>query len=249
MPWLSEFEDLLRAAGQAAGVGPGIPAVDIDDPLAGRFRGPRALAEYVINGRTWMREHRAMVTKLATTTSAQRTVGEYAVEVSGGGRQAVIPVAAVAEATPGLTRLRVYLSLWAFSGMRLPRPPLLDVDPACKASDVVGRYLEALGAGDVDGCVACYEPDGCLQGGGGPAFARCGTSTLKAVYAEHLARGGIALRPCTVTEDGVRTGVEFALVRWGDVDLAPQAGLAVYERGPTGLMARARVYDDASRPF
>src|SRR5919197_215121 len=112
MPWLSAFDDLLRSAREAAGVGPRIAAVEIDDPVMGRFRGPDAIAEYTIKGRTWTRDHQAVATEVATTISAQRTVGEYEVEVSTDGREAIIPVAAVAEATPSLTRLRVYLSLW-----------------------------------------------------------------------------------------------------------------------------------------
>ena len=52
----------------------------------------------------------------------------------------------------------------------------------------------------------------------------------------------------TVTEDGVRTVLEFNAVRWGGVDLSPQAGIAVYERGATGRIAHARIYDDVEGP-
>ena len=37
-------------------------------------------------------------------------------------------------------------------------------------------------------------------------------------------------------------------LRWGSHDLLPQAGLGVYERGPDGLLAAARVYDDDVEP-
>jgi hypothetical protein len=33
-------------------------------------------------------------------------------------------------------------------------------------------------------------------------------------------------------------------VRWGNVELPIQAGVAAYERGPAGRLAAARVYDD-----
>jgi hypothetical protein len=33
-------------------------------------------------------------------------------------------------------------------------------------------------------------------------------------------------------------------VRWGNVELPLQAGVAVYERGPAWRLAAARVYDD-----
>lgn len=62
------------------------------------------------------------------------------------------------------------------------------------------------------------------------------------------AGGGILLEHCTVTEDGVRTAIEFNSVKWGGVDLPPQAGVAVYERGPGGRIREARVYDDVQGP-
>jgi hypothetical protein len=60
--------------------------------------------------------------------------------------------------------------------------------------------------------------------------------------------GGIGLQPCAVTDDGVRCALEYNCVRWGRHDLPPQAGLGVYERGPDGLLAAARVYDDIDPP-
>ena len=45
------------------------------------------------------------------------------------------------------------------------------------------------------------------------------------------------------TEDGVRTALEFNAVRWDEHDLAHQAGIAVYERGPSGKLREARIYD------
>ena len=60
--------------------------------------------------------------------------------------------------------------------------------------------------------------------------------------------GGIILEHCTVTEDGVRTALEFNAVRWGEVDLPPQAGVAIYERGRSGRLHEARIYDDVQGP-
>jgi hypothetical protein len=36
--------------------------------------------------------------------------------------------------------------------------------------------------------------------------------------------------------------------RWGSRDLPPQAGIGVYKRGPDGLLAAARTYDDVEPP-
>jgi hypothetical protein len=37
-------------------------------------------------------------------------------------------------------------------------------------------------------------------------------------------------------------------VRWGKTELLPEAGVAVYVRGPSGKLAAARIYDDVSPP-
>jgi hypothetical protein len=37
-------------------------------------------------------------------------------------------------------------------------------------------------------------------------------------------------------------------VRWGVTDIPPQAGVAVYERGGSGLLAVACLYDDVEPP-
>ena len=52
-----------------------------------------------------------------------------------------------------------------------------------------------------------------------------------------------------MTDDGVRCAVEYNCLRWGSHDLVPQAGIAVYERGPDGLLAAVRVYDDVEPPM
>jgi hypothetical protein len=56
------------------------------------------------------------------------------------------------------------------------------------------------------------------------------------------------METCAVTDDGVRCAVEYNCVRWGAYDVSPQAGLGVYERGPDGLLAAARIYDDIEAP-
>ena len=43
--------------------------------------------------------------------------------------------------------------------------------------------------------------------------------------------------------------MEYNCVRWGSHDLPPKAGIAIYERGPDGLLAAARVYDDVDAPI
>ncbi len=42
--------------------------------------------------------------------------------------------------------------------------------------------------------------------------------------------------------------VEYNCVRWGVTEIPPQTGVAVYERGTSGLLAATRIYDDVEPP-
>ncbi len=114
---------------------------------------------------------------------------------------------------------------------------------------MVGRYHAALGAGDASAIVAVFEPDGYFREPAGPQYTYRGTAELRKMYTEFLSAGGIGLEHCTVTDDGSRCALEFNAVRWGQVEMPRQAGVAVYERGASGLLAAARVYDDVDPPL
>jgi hypothetical protein len=60
--------------------------------------------------------------------------------------------------------------------------------------------------------------------------------------------GGLTLELCEITDDGERCALEYNCVRWGSYDIPPQAGIAIFERGPDGLLAAVRVYDDVEPP-
>jgi hypothetical protein len=69
------------------------------------------------------------------------------------------------------------------------------------------------------------------------------------LYAHLIANGGgIRLEHCALTDDDVRCTIEYNWVRWGATDIPPQAGVAVYERGNSGLLSAARIYDDVEPP-
>ena len=128
------------------------------------------------------------------------------------------------------------------------RPPILRPGDA-RPGDVVGRYQTALEAGDVEAVVSTFAPEGYFRGPFGPRSTHRGSGELRSFFTWCFsADGGIGLQNCTVTDDGVRCAVEYNCIRWGSHDLPPQAGLGVYERGPDGLLAAARVYDDIEAP-
>jgi hypothetical protein len=143
---------------------------------------------------------------------------------------------------------RTYCSQWPVDGRRHLRPAILPPGDA-HPGDVVGRYQAALAAGDAEAVVGTFEPDGYFREPIGPHAAHRGTAELRSFFTGRFsAGGGIGLQDCVVTDDGVRCALEYNCVRWGGHDLPPQAGLGVYERGPDGLLAAARVYDDIEPP-
>lgn len=249
--WLPKAREALLAGipGRLLEAYPG--GVVVDEPRAGRVEGRSALEAYGRSSEAWLRERRAGTTAVATTIGPGRAVGEFGVELTDAGRTFVLPVAVVVEPDPArrAVSIRVYHSQWPLLGHHVLRSPLLAGDPSARESDVVGEYQAALGAGDAARCVATFEPDGCFREPAGPQFRVCGTAALTEFYTRFFsAGGGIVLEHCTATEDGVRTVLEFNAVKWGGVDLPPQAGVAVYERGRSGRIREARVYDDVQGP-
>ena len=271
MSWLAEFGQVVFEASRidsASGwvgaardsVLTGDPArlleaypggVTIDDPLAGRVEGRAALEAYSESSAAWLHDRNSATRPVATTIGAARAIGEFDLELTQAGHTFVLPVAVVIEPDPAVAavRIRVYHSQWPLLGHHVIRPPLLHRDPSVRESDVVGAYQAALAAGDAAAIVATFEPDGCFREPSGPQFRVCGTPVLTEFFARFFsAGGGIVLEHCTVTEDGVRTALEFNAVKWGGVDLPPQAGVAIYERGPSGRIREARIYDDVEGP-
>ncbi len=61
---------------------------------------------------------------------------------------------------------------------------------------------------------------------------------------DQLAAGGIEVDRCVLVEDGDTWALEYNARRRGNGDAPAQAGLTVYERGPRGKLAAARIYDD-----
>jgi hypothetical protein len=61
--------------------------------------------------------------------------------------------------------------------------------------------------------------------------------------------GGIPLEHCSVTDAGRTCALEYNVVRWGQTELPPEAGIAVYVRGESGKLSAARIYDDADPPL
>ena len=248
--WLQEFQEIVELAGRHLD-DPGL-VVRIDDPQHGPIGDEAPFDAYVASSAAWLEERAARPRLIATTVGPTRAVGEFEVELSQDGRTFSLPVAVVVEPDDdiGWLAIRVYHSQWPLLGHHVIRLPLLAKDRTVRESDVVGEYQAALAAGDVARIGATFEPDGCFREPAGGEYRVCGTMALRELFTTFFGvGGGITLEHCTATEDGVRTALEFNAVKWGSTAMTPQAGVAVYERGRTGKIAEARIYDDVDPPL
>src|SRR5215203_6523608 len=225
----------------------------LDDPRVGYVEGAKELRAFVNGTAQWLRERDAVVENVALTHTQTRTVEEVVLHLLLGdeGGRVELPVAIVTDRNPDRTlkAIRVYHSMWPLTGEHALRPPLLPADPKLHAQGVVGDYQRALAEGDLESIVETFEPAGYAREPSGGAYVHRGAEGLRELYAHLFANGGgIPLEHCTLTDDGVRCAVEYNCVRWGVTNILSQAGVAVYERGNSGLLGAARIYDDVSPP-
>jgi hypothetical protein len=220
----------------------------IDDPLGGSVRDVASFDRFYLERQAWLLERHARVEPLHTTRNDQRTVCEVLLHLRLPEREIALPVAVVGEHTAHnrLRAIRLYHSLWPLFGEHRLRAPLLPLDPALVLSDVIAEYQHALFAGDVAAILAAFEPDGYFREPAGDEYIHRGQEQLRAFMAHLLASGGICLEHCTATDDGIACAIEFNAVQFGSQRLQPQAGVAVYQRGPSGRLHAARIYDDVN---
>jgi ketosteroid isomerase-like protein len=273
MPWFPDFVSAVelarrqsRAAGQADPVGQYVAALDrgdthaledvwpgevvVHDPRAGEVRGHKQLRQFVRRSQSLLAERHARIETVASTVAGDRAVVELLVHLFSDEWERQWPVAIVAESPDERSAVfRSYLSQWPVAGRRYLRRPVLEAGRT-RPGGVVGRYQSALAAGDVDGVMGVFAPDGYLRESLGPQYVHRGSAELRSYFQRCFSTGGgISLVPCAFTDDGVRCAVEYNCVRWGGLALPPQAGIAVHERGADGLLTAVRVYDDVEAPF
>lgn len=253
--WSSEFLGLLQSTcgldyEDVALDGPLAGRLVIDDPVHGRIQGRGAVLAYVASEEAGASAQRRRWKGAAVTSGPARTVGEFVCALEAGGRTFELPVAAVREARADGIALRIYHSTFPATGTHLVRAPLLPANRNALARGTVGEYLAALAAGDAERITATFAADGYFREPSGASYTHRGRAALLALYRRFFSEGGgIHLEHCSVTEDGVRSALEFTCVRWGRHVVPPQAGLAIYARDAQGSIVSAHVYDDVTPPL
>ena len=214
----------------------------------GTIRGTEAFVEYVTATRRWLDDIGEGVDHVRLTVSAGRTVEEVSIRLSGSHPE--LPVAIVTDLAPdgAIDAIRVYHSTWPLTGDHQIRPPLLDEDPAIDLQGAPATYQRGLAAGDKELTVSAFEETGLVREPSGGPYTYVGADHHRIYDIMFASGGGIPLQFCTATDDGVACAIEYNCMRWGSHDIPPQAGMAVYERGESGLLAAARIYDDVTPP-
>jgi ketosteroid isomerase-like protein len=278
MPWFPDFAigvELARRQSQEAGradpvtqyfralnegdvddlegVWPG--EVVIHDPRAGEVRGHRHLRKFVNQNKAFFAARHARTEVIASTCVGTRAVVEVLARLDVDGREESWPLAVAVESPDDRSVIfRTYCSQWPVDGQRHLRPPILPPAAALPGDavdpfDPVARYQAALASGDTEAVLKTFEPDGYFREPIGTHPSHRGADELRSFFTRTFgAGGGIVLQACAVTDDGVRCAVEYNCVRWGSRALPPQAGLGIHERGPDGLLAAVRAYDDIEAP-
>jgi hypothetical protein len=223
-------------------------APTIDDPLGGRVRSLADFDTFSRERQAWLSERAAQVEPLWVTQGGGRTVFESLLHLSGPKPGIVLPVAVVGDQPAGgrVRAFRIYHSLWPLLGLHRVRPPLLPRDPTLSVGDIIEVYQRALAAGDIEAITGAFESTGYFREPAGGDYIYRGREEVHEFMAHLLGSGGIGLEHCTVTDDGEACAIEFNAVKFGPHRLEPQAGVAVYQRGSTGRLQAARIYDDVN---
>ncbi len=135
---------------------------ELHDPLRGRVKGTQAFTVFVDETSAWLAQRHASIEDVSRVVLERRGFEEVVLHLDGEQGRVALPFAVVADhpSEGRIAELRLYCSRWPLTGRHAERPPLLQHDPALRASDVVAEYQDALAAGDVDAIVATFEADG-----------------------------------------------------------------------------------------
>jgi hypothetical protein len=221
----------------------------VDDPIFGRTTGMPALQRYLEEIAAWLGKHEASFEKVAFTMGSDRDVTEGTLGLTFDGRRVSVPLAVVAERRKEReVEVRLYYSTQPINGAHAVRSPLLPQDDQVAVPPPVAAHLAALAKGDVSTMVETFEPGGTLRDPQGSTYTRqADGGTLQPFYQKLFGAGGggIEVLKGARADDGSTCALEYTIVKVRGKGVPAQAGLGVYERGESGLLKAARIYEDA----
>jgi hypothetical protein len=237
-----QSDQLIRRLGDRA---------TVDDPIFGRGSGMPALERFLREVADWLAKHQASFERAGFTQGSDRDVTEGALALTFDGRRVSVPVAIVAERRKEReVELRLYYSTGPIHGTHAVRGPLLPQDDEVAVPPPVAAHLDALARGDLDAIVASFQNGAAVRDPSGAVHPRGDAGGALRGYYEKLLRGsggdraGVEILKGARADDGRTCVLEYTVVRVHGKNVAPQAGLAVYERGESGLLSGVRVYED-----
>lgn len=220
----------------------------VNDPRLGWVEGT-AFELFVATSSDGLMQRQARVEHRSTTSTALGAVEECVLSLVRRGQTVRLPVAIAAViASDVLTSIHVYHSMLPLMGAHAVRSPILPALQGLRLPEILERYHELLAAGDAPGLLRQFQADGQLREPTGETGVHRGAGQLLRFFEALLVRGGPCLERCSVTDDGSSCALEYNLTAWGSIPLPHQAGIAVYERAPMGLLAAVRLYDDVAPP-
>jgi hypothetical protein len=250
--WLSEVylpaivaaqhEQLMRRLGDRS---------TVDDPIFGRSAGSPAVERHLEQASAWFAKRSATYERLAFTTGSDRDVTEGTIALTIDGRNVRVPVAVVAERRPDReVEIRLYHSTKSIETASRTRSPLVPRDDELTVPPPVAAHLKSLARGDLGAIVATFEDGATVRDADGQTHTRDGQGgTLRAYYEKLLGARvpggpGIDVLKGARADDGRTCALEYTVAHMHGKDIAPQPGLAVYERGESGLLRAVRLYQD-----
>ena len=212
----------------------------VDSPLGGK----QLPTEFVTETHSWLDHHKARSEEVHTVVAFDRVIHEWELSVTVDDEARVLPIMLIAELEGDRIRdLRIYHSTWPLTRTHMIRHPLIQYSLTERPREPVGTYHEALETADADKADSVFEPDGCVREPAGGPYVYCGADRT-AWYRAILSQGPIVLHLGTITDDGETVVYEYMADQWGSAPMTPQAGAAAYQRGTSGKLASARIYDD-----
>ncbi|HXX67911.1 MAG TPA: hypothetical protein VEK07_12045 [Polyangiaceae bacterium] len=239
------FPALVTAQSEALAHRLGRRAI-VDDPFFGRSSGLADLRRDLAEMARWLTARDAAFECFGLVTGSDRDVTEGTLALSLAGERVRIPVGLVAERRrERAIELRAYYAIERLRDPPNPRRETLSSD-VIAVPPPVAAHIDACARGDVSGAIASFELGGTVRDARGVTHAKLEPSggPLAGYYQRLLSDGGIELLANARADDGRTCALEYTVVKLRGQDVAPRPGLAVYDRGESGLLRTIRVYDD-----